>query len=280
MVETVALPAEPELAERRSVQVAAIDYAVLKGAALRTASSSQIGPAGLADDRRFVLFDREATQFYAHRSPRLCAVDAVLQDGRLTIRLPGGEEAQGPVVHGRALGAEGWDEIVRHGAVVQGPFAGLLSRHLRRPVELLDLEGWSRRGVDVEPVTLISTASIGHLAARLGLEALDHRRFRANLILASAERPHQEDEWIGTEIRVGDVRLRVIGPIPRCAVITRDPDTGARDADTLREIRRYRGVVTMDSGERGIPFGVYARVVSPGRVAVGDAVRAGSGSAV
>jgi len=66
----------------------------------------------------------------------------------------------------------------------------------------------------------------------------------------------------GTEIGVGGVRLRVIGPIPRCAVTTRDPDTGVRDADTLREIRRYRGVATMDDGERGIPFGVYARVGS------------------
>jgi MOSC domain-containing protein YiiM len=60
-------------------------------------------------------------------------------------------------------------------------------------------------------------------------------------------------------------------------VITRHPDTGERDADTLREIRRYRGVATMHDGDSGIPFGVYARVVSPGRVAVDDAVRVGSG---
>jgi uncharacterized protein YcbX len=166
---------------------------------------------------------------------------------------------------------------MKRGAVVEGPFAGLLSRHLRRRVELLDLDTWPQRGVDVEPVTLISAASIDHLASRLGLDALDHRRFRANLILAGAERPHQEDEWIGTEIGVGDARLRVIGPIPRCAVITRHPDTGERDADTLREIRRYRGVATMHDGDSGIPFGVYARVVSPGRVAVDDAVRVGSG---
>lgn len=276
MVEAAGSSAGEELADRRSVQVAAIDYAVIKGAAVQTASSRRIGPAGLADDRRFVLFDRSATQFYAHRSPRLCVVDAALQDGELTIRLPSGDVARGPVVHGRELGAEGWDEIVKRGPVVEGPFARLLSRHLRRTVELLDLDGWPDRGVDVEPVTLISTASISHLASRLGLDALDHRRFRANLILAGAERPHQEDEWIGAEIHVGDARLRVIGPIPRCAVITRDPDTGERDADTLREIRRYRGVTTMEDGGRGIPFGVYARVVSPGRVTVGDAVRVGS----
>jgi len=259
------------------VEIACINYAVIKGAAVRSAQGRPIGPAGLAGDRRFVLFDRDATQFYAHRSPRLCAVDAALRDGELTIRLPTGEEARGPVVHGRELGAEGWDDVVKRGAVVEGPFAALLSRHLRRPVELLDLEGWPTRGVDVEPVTLISEASIGHLASRLGLDALDHRRFRANLILSGADRPHQEDEWIGREIGVGNVRLHVVGPIPRCAVTTRDPDTGKRDADMLREIRRYRGMAVMDDGERGIPFGVYARVVSPGQVAVGDPVHVESG---
>src|SRR5437899_752776 len=114
MIESVSSPAVRELAERRSMQVASIEYAVIKGAAVRAASSRRIGPAGLADDRRFVLFDRSATQFYAHRSPRLCVVDAALQDGELTIRLPSGEEARGPVAHGRELGAEGWDEVVKH----------------------------------------------------------------------------------------------------------------------------------------------------------------------
>ena len=140
----------------------------------------------------------------------------------------------------------------------------MLSRHLRRRVELLDLDAWPQRGVDVEPITLISAASIEHLASRLGLDALDHRRFRANLILAGAERPHQEDEWIGTEIGVGDAQLRVIGPIPRCAVITRDPDTGERDADTP-----VRSADTVELPRCRQRFGIRscARVVSPGRVA-------------
>jgi hypothetical protein len=80
---------------------------------------------------------------------------------------------------------------------------------------------------------------------------------------------HEEDGW--TRVRVGDAIVRVGGylggPTPRCAVITQDPDTGARSLDALRAIKNYRGRT-----EIGIVFGVYARVEQPGRVRVGDTV--------
>jgi len=255
------------------MRVESIEYAVLKGAAVRATESVLIGATGLPDDRRFVLFDRDATQLYAYRSPSLSGVQADVEDGVLTVRLPGGDTARGEIVHGDMVTAVGWDEVGKRGSIVEGPFSALLSRHLRRPVSLLDLAAWPTRGVDVEPLTLVSTGSIAHLAARLGMPGLDHRRFRANIVLAGADEPHVEDTWIGRDVDVGRARLHVTGPIPRCAVTTRDPDTGRRDADTLREIRRYRGMFTDDEGSRGIPFGVYARVVRPGVVAVGDPVR-------
>jgi hypothetical protein len=49
---------------------------------------------------------------------------------------------------------------------------------------------------------------------------------------------------------------------------TRNPDTGVRDWDSLKAIKGYRGV----GADAGIHFGVYASVVEPGRVSVGDAV--------
>jgi uncharacterized protein YcbX len=51
-------------------------------------------------------------------------------------------------------------------------------------------------------------------------------------------------------------------------ITTQDPDTGRRDFATLHAIKAYRG---MREG-RKIDFGVYAEVVTPGAVAVGDAV--------
>ena len=79
---------------------------------------------------------------------------------------------------------------------------------------------------------------------------------------------HEEDSWIGRRIRVGDVVLEVGGPIDRCAATTRNPDTGEVDLDTLRAIKHYRGL----RDGRHADFGVFAAVVEPGRVRVGDAV--------
>ncbi len=53
----------------------------------------------------------------------------------------------------------------------------------------------------------------------------------------------------------------------RCAITTRNPLSGERDADTLRWIAESR---PRTDGE--ICFGVYADVVEPGAVRVGDAV--------
>jgi uncharacterized protein YcbX len=79
---------------------------------------------------------------------------------------------------------------------------------------------------------------------------------------------HEEDAWSGRQVRVGEAVLRVGGPVERCAVTTRDPDTGVRDLDTLRLIGGYRE--PRDGVE--IPFGVYAAVERPGHVRVGDEV--------
>ena len=61
---------------------------------------------------------------------------------------------------------------------------------------------------------------------------------------------------------VGDATIRVGGPIPRCAVIDHHPETGEKDARLLKALVRTR-----PTNRAGEPmFGVYATVVSPGRV--------------
>jgi len=57
--------------------------------------------------------------------------------------------------------------------------------------------------------------------------------------------------------------------VGRCAVTTRDPDTGIRDLDTLDVIAGYRGDVPT---REPLPFGVWCEVVKPGPVALGDPV--------
>ena len=62
--------------------------------------------------------------------------------------------------------------------------------------------------------------------------------------------------------------IRVDEPVPRCVVTTPDPATGLRDFPTLKVIRDYRGI----NSDRQLEFGVYADVLEPGEVSVGDPV--------
>jgi uncharacterized protein YcbX len=100
---------------------------------------------------------------------------------------------------------------------------------------------------------------------------VDARRFRMNVELAGTA-PHEEDSWEGRELRMGEVVLRAGGPVKRCAATTRNPDTGVVDLQTLKLIGRRRGRQETAKFGKGFYFGVYADVVAPGRVHVGDAV--------
>ena len=74
-----------------------------------------------------------------------------------------------------------------------------------------------------------------------------------------------EEAWGSRRVRVGEATLLVGVPTPRCAVPSASPDTGVRDRDVLRELIEKRGVV---DGEACL--GVYAEVLEPGIVRVGD----------
>ncbi len=105
-------------------------------------------------------------------------------------------------------------------------------------------------------------------AGQAGLNGdFDARRFRM-LVALSGTKAHEEDEWIGRPVRIGEVLLRVVKQTARCATTTYNPDSGSRDFDTLRAIKDYRGV----RDGKSIDFGVLAEVVEPGRIRVGDPV--------
>ncbi len=79
---------------------------------------------------------------------------------------------------------------------------------------------------------------------------------------------YEEDEWSGRDVRIGDAVVRVGGQVPRCVLMTRDPDTQVRDYPVLKAILAHR--TPMAGGEP--PLGVYATVVEPGVIRVGDTV--------
>lgn len=119
----------------------------------------------------------------------------------------------------------------------------------------------SGRGVpDAMPASIVSTATYAALAEAHG-NPVDRRRFRGNILVDSDVR---ESEWRGRRLRFGGgpdgAELLVADPIPRCALITIDPDTGVRDPAVIRTVaQQFANLI-----------GIYALPARPGIVRVGD----------
>jgi uncharacterized protein YcbX len=115
---------------------------------------------------------------------------------------------------------------------------------------------------DLSPVHVLSTASLASLSA--DGTPYDVRRFRPNVLVAldDTEAEFPESAWVGGDVLLGPVTLRVTNPTIRCVVPTR-PQPG---------VELDRGL-TRTLAERTDRFlGVYADVTTPGVVRVGDPV--------
>lgn len=252
-----------------AAQVVAIAVAPVKGLALQARDAVVLTPAGVEGDRRFYLVDESGHLINQKRAPALATVVPAVSEGRLALRFPGGAVVSGEVRLGEPVTTSFYGRPVA-GRVVEGPWGEALSAHAGSSLRLVRAER-EGDGLDRGPragVTVVSTASLGALAAAVGRERVDGRRFRMLLTVDGME-AHGEDEWLGRRVRAGEALVELSGHVGRCAVTTRDPDTGVRDLETLDAIEGYRrGVLSTEP----LPFGVWGRVVEPGRVALGDEV--------
>ena len=248
----------------------------MKGTRFLDVQSAQVADYGFVGDREFVLVtDRGALlgpDQHAPFLPLLFDFDSAAD--RLTLHLPDGTSVSERLqLAGRTVELDYLG--MRHIALrkVLGQWDNRLAQFSGMKVKLYRCER-SGAGIDVKPITLLTTGSLRHLAERLGVD-VDHRRFRANIIIEH-DTPHVEDEWEGAILAAGDVRLRVLASVPRCVVTQLDPDTGVQNQGVVRALQGYRDRVRLPDGlmpsYRTPGFASYAEVISPGRVAVGDTI--------
>ena len=109
-------------------------------------------------------------------------------------------------------------------------------------------------------VSVASLSSNNSLSQRMG-QTLSPDRWRANLWLEGTP-AWAEKDWVGQNIQIGDVGLRIECEITRCKATMANPKTGRRDADTLAALS--------DLGHQ--EFGLYATVLNNGVIRTGDPV--------
>lgn len=132
------------------------------------------------------------------------------------------------------------------------------------PPELREFESPPGTYLDAYPLMVMTSSALAALRMAVPNSAPDVRRFRPSMVVDTGERPgYPEFEWVGRTLSVGSAELEVIGPCPRCVMVTREIDEGTpADRAILRHI-----VAELDQN-----LGVYARVAKPGGAAVGDAI--------
>ena len=247
------------------ITVERISVTPVKNTRLDHPASVLLGPNGVVGNRRFFLVGPDGMRLRSDATawPSLLATSYDAEADQLAIAFDGFEVGGDAAATGETLVCE-VAEAMTEVRVVPGPWEEPLSQLAGKPVRLVrcEIDGATM----TEPVTLVSRASLRRFAQEAAVADLDARRFRMMLELEGCGE-HEEDTWAGRRFRAGEALLEVGGPVERCAVTTRDPATGERDLDTLRLLAGYRGRRESDGA---ILFGVYARVVEPGRVAVGD----------
>ncbi len=131
------------------------------------------------------------------------------------------------------------------------------------PARVVRVPGQALTDQDQPLVSINSLTSLEELSARIGQDLSIHR-WRGN-IWVDGWAPWAELGLIGQDITIGAARLRVEEPIGRCRATGANPRTGVLDADTM---------AALEAGYGHTDFGIFARVVAGGDVALGDEVRA------
>lgn len=235
---------------------------------------------GLAGDRGYAVIDAETGKVASAKHPkkwgRLFDCRALLEpsprnahDAALHVMLPDGTWATSETTDMDERLSAILGRTVRLTAAV--PATPQLEEYWP------DVPGRARQNTvtdEAMPAGTFFDGALVHLMTTATLEALrrlypegrfEVRRFRPNLVAASAPGDARfiENDWINRTLAIGkDLRLKVTGPCARCVMTTLPQGDLPEDAGILRTaVQHNRAAV-----------GVYATVLTPGRVLRGDKI--------
>lgn len=244
-------------------------------------NAAEITLRGLDGDRRFAVIDAETGKVASAKHPpkwgRLFDCRALLepnatndQAAPVHVMLPDGQWTRS--------GTSDMDERL----------SALLGRTVRLTAAVPvtpkleeywpDVPGRARQDTvtdEVMPAGTFFDGALIHLMTTATLDALrrlypegrfEVRRFRPNLVVASppGEPRFLENDWINRTLAIGpNLRLKVTGPCARCVMTTLPQGDLPEDPGILRTaVQHNRAAV-----------GLYATVLTPGRIVRGDQIR-------
>ena len=208
--------------------------------------SVAVDARGLAGDRWYAVVDGDGRLAAGKDSRRFRRRDAVFSYAAHTAS--SSVVVTGPIVGG---GAGSWP-------VGDPTLDAALSAACEASVAVLPEDGVPH--FDADAVSLIGTATLEWCRTELGIDA-DVRRLRTNVVVETTE-PFVEETWVGSTVAIGSVELAVSERVERCRTIDLAQDGVATTTPWLKAL----------GGSRDLCVAIYAGVVSPGVLSVGDLV--------
>ena len=257
-----------------------------------TADSVSMSPLGIVGDRHWAIRDNERGGIRGAKKigelMQFAARPAADSSLSVIITLPNGEEvhsddAQVDAVLSTALGrsvsleslpSDGELEHFRRGPSdstdVMTELRGIFGRTEEEPLpdfsvfppEVSEFESPPGTHHDCWPLMVMTTSASDALRVALPDSVIDILRFRPSIVIDTpGETGHPEFLWKGRTGQLGSAVVEFLDPCPRCVMITR------RINDSIPEDRAILRHVVRDLNQA---VGVYARIVTPGKVSVGD----------
>ena len=244
-------------------------------------NSSHVTGRGLIGDRAYALVDKETGKVASAKNPRKWGS---LFDFRAAfIDTP---QIIGDIPRVRITFPDG-TQIFSD----QNDVGDALSKVLGRDVKIMaanleipsyeeywpDIEGLAQREkvtdeampaqtfFDIAVIHILTTSSINRLRELYPEGRFEVRRFRPNIVIESepGEKDFVENSWVGKNIKIGDVLLKITGRCTRCVMTTLSQGDLPTDLGILRTVAKYNQVTV----------GVYASVLEEGTIRRGDIVR-------
>ncbi len=248
---------------------------------------------GLAGDRRLAVVSRTTGKIASAKLPRMwrdllslsAASDSTGRDGDVRIALPGGKTVRSSDADVDTVLSDLLHQPVTLAAAP--PPGAALDRAVPEavlhdgvdapvPAELMEIGGGGPPGtfVDFAPLHLLTTSTLERIAELSPYRRADLERYRPNVVIRTTNPGFIENDWLERNMSIGDeLILHVIARTPRCAVPTLAHGALPRNPDALRVVACHNRVEPADSLDPEPCAGIYAEVLRPGRIRIGDPVR-------
>ncbi len=245
-------------------------------------NAAMVGPKGIVGDRLFALSDpttgKVASAKNPSKWPNLFAFRATytapLESTKIPsvrITLPDGESVLSDSAELEAVLS---DSLGKPVCFMSGaPASGTLEEYwpdieggLPKRDEVTDEAMPAETFFDLAMVHILTTATMNELRRLHPEGRVEARRFRPNIVIATPPESSGfvEKDWIGKVLAIGDeVKFKITGPCPRCVMTTLAQADLPKDNGILRTAVQHNNA----------HVGIYASVISGGKIRRGDEVR-------